>query len=137
MDTKGPTSFLASSLSAFIDKGVTQSLRRCARFEDLRCIGIDTELHHQYSVGRSPFVLASTSRTPPVAMLLLSVVAVSVSRRYRPNVWETVAMRANVQQSDSSHPINWSDDPPQEISAFSQDLLCDAQTANVIFATFS
>ena len=32
------------------------------------------------------FVLASTSCTPPVAMLLLSVVAVSVSRGYPPNV---------------------------------------------------
>ena len=44
-----------------------------------RFIGIGTELHHQYPVGRSPFILASTHRAPPVAVPFLSVVAVSVS----------------------------------------------------------
>ena len=60
-----------------VDQIVTSPLRRCMRFEHLRFIGIGTELHHQYSVGRSPFVLASTSRTPPAAVLL-SVVTIAV-----------------------------------------------------------
>ena len=48
----------------------------------------------------------------------------------------TVAMRANVRQGDSSHPINRRDDPPQEVSALCQNLLCDAQTASVILCHF-
>ena len=91
------------------------------RFEHLRFIGIDTDLHHQYPVGRSPFVLASKSRTPPVAMFLLSVVTVSVSRRYPPNVVihkGTAAARANIGQNVTHLPVDWCDDPPQEVRAF-------------------
>ena len=108
------------------------------RFEDLRFISIDTELHHQYPVGCSPFVLASTLCTPPVAMFLLSVVAVSVSRGPTNEVLqvETVAMWTNVRQGDSSHPINWRDDPPQEVRACSQNFLRNAQTASVILCHF-
>ena len=78
---------------------------------------------------------ASTSRTPPVAMLLLSVVAVSVSRRYPPNVVvrrETVALGANIRQSESSHSTDRRDDPPQEARAFSQDILRNVQAADII-----
>ena len=60
-----------------IDQVVAQPQRRYVRFEDLRFSGIDTELHYQNPVGCSPFVLASTSCTLPVAMFLLSVVAYS------------------------------------------------------------
>ena len=69
-----------------IDQVVTQPQRCCVCFDHHRFSVVDTELHHRYLVGRSPFVLASTCRTRPVAMLLLSDVAVSVSRRYPPNV---------------------------------------------------
>ena len=62
-----------------MDQVVTEPQRRCVRFGHLRFIGIDTELYDQYPVGCSPVVLASTGRAPPIAMLLLSVVAVSVS----------------------------------------------------------
>ena len=58
-----------------IDPVVTQPQRRCVRFEHPRFIGIGTEVHHQYPVWRSLFVLVSSSRAPSVAMLLLSVVA--------------------------------------------------------------
>ena len=54
-------------------------------------------------------------------MFLLSVVAISVSRRYQPDIViqrETVAVLANVRQSDSSHSVDWRDDPPQEVSVF-------------------
>ena len=108
------------------------------RFENLRFIGIDTQLHHQPG-GRTPFVLASTSRTPPVAMLRLSVVAVSLSRGYPPNVvlqGETVAMWANVRQSDCSYSIDWRDDPPHGVSAFPQKFLHTAHTANFILCHF-
>ena len=70
------------------------------RFEDLRFIGIDTELHH--------LLAAPQAATPPAAMSLLSVAAVSVSRGYPPNVViqrETVATRANVRQSNTSHQL--------------------------------
>ena len=95
--------------------------RRSMRFEHLRFIGSDIELHHQYPAKRSPLVVASTSRAPPVALLLLSIVIIAVPCRNPTNVvlqGETVAMRANIRQSDSSHSIDWRDDPLQEVSAF-------------------
>ena len=92
------------------------------RVEDFRSVCVGSDLHQQHPVGRSPFVLASTCCTPPVAMLVFfSNVAVSVSRRYPPNVvlqMKTVAMRADVRQSDPSHSVDWRDDPPQEVRAF-------------------
>ena len=82
--------------------------RRSVRFEDLHFSGIDTKMHYQYSVGCSPFVLDSTSCTPPAAMFLLSVVAVSVLRGYHQmsSSKKSVAMWTNVRQRDSSQPIN-------------------------------
>ena len=68
-----------------IDQVVTKPQRCRMHFVHLRFIGINTDLNHQYPVRRSSFVLASRSRTSPVA-LLLPVFAVSVSRRYPPNV---------------------------------------------------
>ena len=76
-----------------------------------------------YPVGRSPFVLVAHHQRQCFFFLLF---AVPVSRGYSPNVviqGETVAMRANVRQSDSSQSVDSCDDPPQEVSAFSQDLL--------------
>ena len=52
--------------------------------------------------------------------MLLSVVAVSVSRRYPPYVvirMEAAAMRADVRQGNSSHTVYWSGDPSQEVRA--------------------
>ena len=98
-----------------IDQVESPNGAACA-FEHLRFVGIGTELHHQQPAGRSSFVLASTSRTPPVAALLLS----------------GVAMRANMRQSDSSHSIDWRDDPPQEVRAFPQNFLHSAQTPDSI-----
>ena len=137
------TSFgsFASNLSAF-DQVVAQPQRRCVRSEDLRFIGIDTELHYPYPVGCSSFVLASTSCTPPVAMLLLPVVAVavSVSRGNPPDVVlqrEAVAMCTNVRQGDSSHSINWRAMIRRNMSVlFSEDFLLNAQTTNVILCHF-
>ena len=57
-----------------IDQVVTQPQRRCVRCEDLRFTGTDTELHHQYLFGRSPFVLASTSRTHQLQCFLFLLV---------------------------------------------------------------
>ena len=67
-------------------------------------------------------------------MLLLSVVAVTVSRRYPPDViqGEAVAMRADVRHCNSSHSVHWSDDPPQEVHALSQDFLRNAQASNIL-----
>ena len=49
--------WIARSFSALIR--LSQPQRRCVRVEHLRFIGIGTELHHQYPVGRIPFVVAS------------------------------------------------------------------------------
>ena len=43
-----------------IDQAVTQALTRCVRFEDFPSVCVGSDLHHQYPVGCSPFVLAST-----------------------------------------------------------------------------
>ena len=54
-------------------------------------------------IGSSPCVLASACCAPPVAMLLLSIVAVFVSRRYPPYAViprEAAATRPDVRQGD-------------------------------------
>ena len=43
-----------------------------------------------------------------------------------------MTIRANVRQGDSSNSVDWCDDPPQEISALPQDVLCNAQVADVL-----
>ena len=78
--------------------------------------------------------LASACWTQPVAMLLLSIAAVSVSRRYPPYVVihrEAAAMRADVRQGNSTHSVYWSDDPSQE-RALSQNILRNAQASNIL-----
>ena len=41
-------------------------------------------------------------------------------------------MRADVRQGDSPHSVDWCDDPPQEVRALPQDVLCDAQAADIL-----
>ena len=109
-----PSAGLASSLSAWIKLSKSPCGTACALNTFL--FFVCAELHHQYLAGCSPFVSASTHRTPPTAVLLLS--AVSVSHRYPPNVVfqkKIVAMRANIRQGDTSHSTERRDDPPQEL----------------------
>ena len=41
-------------------------------------------------------------------------------------------MRADVRQGDSSRSVDWCDDPSQEVSALPQDVLCNAQAADIL-----
>ena len=41
-------------------------------------------------------------------------------------------MRADVRQGDTSHSVDWCDDPSQEVSALPQDVLCNAQASDIL-----
>ena len=63
-----------------------------------------------------PIVLATTCRTPPAALLLPVLLM-------RPTSVISVTMRTHVRQCDPSLPLDWNDDPPQEVRALLQDHL--------------
>ena len=103
-----------------IDQVFTQTLRYRMRFEDFCLAGTDSCLYHQQPAGRSPFMFFCTDCAPPTAVL--------PSSRYTPKVVlqkKTVAMLANVRQSDTSLSSGWRDDTSQEICALQHNSLYD------------
>ena len=106
-----------------VDPIVTLPLWRCMRFGLLRVFGIGTELHHHHSVGRFPLSAFSFCCCRlPVPSIPTNVVL----QRKNEEKW------ADKRLSDSSHTIDWRDDPPQEVRALAQNFPHNAQTAYFI-----
>ena len=73
-------------------------------------------------------------------MFLLSFAAVSVSRRYPPYAViqrDAAAMRADVPQGNSSHSVDWSDGPSQEVRDLSPSVLRNAKASKATLSKAS
>ena len=63
-----------------IGQVVTQPQRCRMCFEDFRAVCVGAELYRPYPVGRSPIVFAGARCASPATLVLLSAVAVTMSR---------------------------------------------------------
>ena len=91
-------------------------------------------LYDQDPVWGPPTVLAPTSCAPPIALLIVLLVAVAVPRRHSADVIfkrEAVTMRAHVLQCDSFHSVTRCDNPPREVRTLTLNILHNAFTAFV------